>query len=491
MPPVLRKRQTEFPDGAMSSNLETGLLRWKEHEVEAQLPPTAFNFWRSEQGRIDDHDVISHLPCRTIYDWFLTRKAEPKSKIRVALPTDTYSLENYIILGKLMPLDRQQLPVLIELDDLEYYTIDQSRSFRGYWAITESARYWLQQPCRKEMVVKRLKVTTVSGGEVYGGEASNGDAPSIEVVLPSQSRLHIFHRAQLGLLSNLIDVFLPISSAYHQHALYNYSPGGLFNLLSCKPELREYYSMKMQQCSDKVSAALIPQMFDHPFDLELLLSSNFLLPHLAILHPDFKYSQFFKGLLEINNDAIVSLSIQTHEQQEKWMKSAEVAEWRSLQFLWGQPASSEPRNLRYPLELEIERQFSRAAVMEQKTDDVSIASSLGSFNPKPVESEGELRGRLILVENDAHPNGVAATPRKGNLEPAEPLELLPPEMRGTDDGPNIVAALSIPMKTVGAILKEDAQGNESSNCPAVQAAPVEATEKLSESKFTRVEEIIL
>jgi hypothetical protein len=459
-----------------SENVKAGGLCWKESEVDSQLPPAAFNFSRTEQCRIDDYDVISNLPCRALYDWCLTRKAEPNSEIRVALPTDAYLLKNYTLSGTLMPLDKRQMPILIELDELEYYAIDQSRSFRGYWVITEAARYWLQQPCRKRVVVKGLAVQVGRDDVCEANEDDHGDVLMSDgsIVLPSQSHLHLFHRAQLGLLSNLIDIFLPTETTYHQHTLYNRAPGELYNLLSIKPELREYYKRKVQRCTEQ-KLPPIQALFDHPFDLELLVSSNFLHPHIAAFHPDFKDTKFFNGLQQKHsNDSFFSLSLQTKQQENKWMKSAEEAERRSCQFPWGQPAAHTSTNLRYPLELEIERRFARAQnsnLVEQETDDASTASSIQSFHMTVEEAEAEKPATSPLVDNNyTHPNGVAACPSNGNSASEEREEM------SAEDPPIAIGDTIISADTHGEEPSERETG-ESASVSGIADVDCEQTEE--------------
>jgi hypothetical protein len=475
-----------------SAKEKAGGLCFKENEVDSQLPPTAFNFSRAEQCRIDDYDVISNLPCRALYDWSLTRKTKSNSEIRAALPTDTYLLNNYTLSGTLMPLDKQQIPILIELDELEYYAIDQSRSFRGYWVITEAARYWLQQPCRKRVVVKSLAVQVGRDDVCEANEDDHGDVLMSEgsIVLPSQSHLHLFHRAQLGLLSNLIDIFVPTETTYHQHTLYNRAPGELYNLLSIKPELREYYNSKVQRCTEQKLPPIQP-LFDHPFDLELLLSSNFLHPHIAAFHPDFKATTFFNGLQKHSNDFFFSLSLQTKQQENKWMKSAEEAERRSCQFLWGQPAAPTSTNLRYPLELEIERRFARAQnsiIVEQEADDASTASSIQSFHMivEEREAEAEKPATSPVVDNYTHPNGVAACPSNGDSASEEREEM------SADDAPIAIgdSIISVDTHDEEPIERETAKSASVSGIADVDCEQTEETYEYLKGKLLNDEDNI-
>ena len=50
-------------------------ITWlSEFEVNSTFPTTAFNFIKPPQNRIDDNDVIGHLPCRKLEDWYLIQK---------------------------------------------------------------------------------------------------------------------------------------------------------------------------------------------------------------------------------------------------------------------------------------------------------------------------------------------------------------------------------------------------------------------------------
>eukprot|EP00980_Cylindrotheca_fusiformis_P004344 scaffold923_cov85-Cylindrotheca_fusiformis.AAC.2 len=420
-----------------TNNTKADRIYWKEHEIAQQTPRTMFNFYRRPQGRIDDFDIISSLPCRAITNWFLTLKTvtateatattEPshtqiKSKIRRALPTKSYGLTDYILTGRLLPMGDQNddddddddgayySPIWVELDQLEYYIIDQARPYRGYWIITNVARYWLQQPCKATVLIKSFKVVLLPSSSDHDAEyytpmvdttTTTSSSSNSVIRLPSQARLHLFHRAQLGLLSNLIDVFFcPTKQQQfvHRFNLYNYSPERLHRLLSPSAELRAYHrnnQKKKKKHHHHQNNQLLP-LFDHPFDLNLLLqSSNFLLPHIAIWHPCIKDSQFYKDLQERNNTNTTTtttmnngtlLLLFTEQEEIQWKESAIQAERRSRQNEFGLPedegddSNNNNNNLRYPLELELERHFSLPNDDAFSTSTITPTTTIANAN---------------------------------------------------------------------------------------------------------------
>jgi hypothetical protein len=377
---------------------------WDEDYVNSQFPESTFNFIRPAQGYIDDNDVVAHLPCRRLHDWYLLRNGSFDttfkyfSEMRVALNPSTQDMKNCILVGTLRSTNNEQ-SILVELgDELKYYTIDMSRDYRGYWIISESVKYWLQEPCQKKIKLKRLSIQV--GGKHMESTADLIGEGAIE--FPSQAQLHLFHRAQLGLLSNLIDLFIPSDREYHLHSLYNHTPEEVWTcLLSNKPELREYYKNKVQECSD-LNWPLPPPIFDRPFDLELLFSSKFLHKYIEVIHPSFKTTKFYKSLQSRNlqgTNFAPSLTLQTAEQEEQWLNSATEAECRSLQCSWGEPDGGKPHNLRYPIELELENRFLKCKLphfLDEEEGEESIPSSIFHSEIESQRSNFDIKDAVPL-----------------------------------------------------------------------------------------------
>ena len=332
-------------------------------QVFGLLSSTAFDFKRentcAQTCFEDDNDEIAHLPCRILYDWYLIRKPtniyNSSHSFPVSLPFDTPYLEDYILVGKLKPMHAKQAPVVVELDELEFYTIDQSREYRGYWVIAERAKYWLQQPCTNKICLPRC---TVRVGKRIEDQALE------EIELSSQEQLHLFHRAQMGLLSNLIDLFKPDDNVdtFYSHSLHKHTPAQIM-------ELWEYYSKRVKERGEKSLPAL-PPLHEHPFDLGLLLSSNFLNPHIQNIHPGLSDSNFFMALRSIKSREQQFSFLRTKREEISLRLSAEEAEHRSQQLPWGErlvttTEDASTPNLLYPLELEIEYSLSTANTMAE------------------------------------------------------------------------------------------------------------------------------
>jgi hypothetical protein len=373
-------------------------------QVDLQLPPTAFNFRKPPQGLADNNDVVSHLPCRILYDWYLTKQLTYENTSfhdrRVPLPTDRQELDDYILMGTLKPHHALQTPIKVQLHELQFYIIDHTRGFRGYWVITPFAKYWLQQPCQKTLNIPRFTVRV-------GGGKDGGKSCLEKIELPCQEQLHFFHRAQLGLLSNMIDLFLPDDS--YNYSLQSLSPEQIDGLLTPTYEVWEFQT---QQCD-------APPLYKHAFDLGLLLSSNFLHGHIQCIHPEIAKSRFCIALLKSEVGA-QNCTLQTRGQEEEWIESAKKSEHRSQQLPWGEKLATDASqpNLMYPFELELEYRLSIAKLKLADTDDdsASSASSLvrqvGSLVSN-VETATPLLIDTVDCDSDSPSKGGALPSKRG------------------------------------------------------------------------------
>jgi hypothetical protein len=100
----------------------------------------------------DDDDF--DLPFRFLDQWELR---ESTSILAVDLPSPETSLVGWTLRGRCvstLPRDDNDPQGTVQPEDggwvdltrLEYYCVDRSRRYRGYWIVTEKAYYWLQQP---------------------------------------------------------------------------------------------------------------------------------------------------------------------------------------------------------------------------------------------------------------------------------------------------------------------------------------------------------
>jgi hypothetical protein len=175
-------------------------------------------------------------------------------------------------------------------------------------------------------------------------------------------------------LSNLVDVVLPDQDgALRVNALHQQTPKQLFALLSPSAELSRFYGQQVRPPS---------ALFEHSFNLKLLLSSNFIHRYIKHIHPDLSESIFFMALTSADCSYVSSL--QTSHQEEEWRISAQIAEQRSQQHAWGEPLpvgeGTSKANMLLALELELEYHISNAktnvdSMDEDEDDSVSVSSS--------------------------------------------------------------------------------------------------------------------
>jgi hypothetical protein len=407
------------------------------NQISSQLPRTAFNFHKPAHGYADDDDVMAHLPCRILSDWFICKKSTAYSRShfprkRTALPRQGNHLDKYVLYGTIKPNHPQQEPLKVELTNLVHYTIDHSREFRGYWVATPEANYWLQQPCIQRRLVDSCTITV---GMTH--EGMRGEFPRYQIDLPSQQDLHVFHRAQLGLFSNLVDLmFPPIATAaaaaaantiageyddsrdFYLHYFTKQTPQEIFDELSPSPDLMKFHQEKMKR--QDPSEPLTP-LHEHPFDLSLLsspCSMEFLYPHIRHLHTSQLHESTFLKALEGNVKPIddeydtdyesqaPSYLLSTSSEETYWRQSAEEAERRSQQTPWGQPipGSQQPPNLVSPMELGLEY----------------IVSKLGA----PDSSNGDARqgSSSVLSDTTLLPTTVLSNQQTLNVENAQPAQ---------------------------------------------------------------------
>jgi hypothetical protein len=143
--------------------------------------------------------------------WYLIERGDGDTKDAKSASTSTTSFKrrlplpsNYlfsqehkdcIIAGWLQPLrsssassSKQEQPqpqekaIFVELTEMEYCCVDRGKLYRGYWIRTPEALYWLRQP-----------------------DTATGTCSSTATDMPSQEQVHLPARAQLAVLSNVLD----------------------------------------------------------------------------------------------------------------------------------------------------------------------------------------------------------------------------------------------------------------------------------------------
>ena len=106
----------------------------------------------------EDNDDDAHIPYRYLKGWYLYNPSDPKK--RLPLPEKSHYFPKMAVLrGWLQPPEEKSFsgviqPILIELKNLSYYSMDRSPEYRGYWIRSRSASssnphppfYWLQEP---------------------------------------------------------------------------------------------------------------------------------------------------------------------------------------------------------------------------------------------------------------------------------------------------------------------------------------------------------
>jgi hypothetical protein len=131
----------------------------------------------------DDDDY--ELPFRFLDQWELRDAA---SATIVDLPSPETSLEGWTLRGRCVPkllrdgddddpkmVVQQENLGWVKLTRLDYYCVDRSRRYRGYWIVTEKAYYWLQQPqSSSHTILSRAALASLS--EIIDLEENEQDA---------------------------------------------------------------------------------------------------------------------------------------------------------------------------------------------------------------------------------------------------------------------------------------------------------------------------
>lgn len=102
-------------------------------------------------GYSDEQD---DQPYRYIKDWYFCSSKDPAK--RLPLPEkQLFFPSDYVLVGRLQPVNQKMEPEFVAFDNLSYYAVDRTPEYRGYWVATQrddekttqQPLYWLQEPC--------------------------------------------------------------------------------------------------------------------------------------------------------------------------------------------------------------------------------------------------------------------------------------------------------------------------------------------------------
>lgn len=175
----------------------------------------------------------------------------------------------------------------IEVDGLDFYTIDNSKGFRGFWVITSQARYWLRKPCSKVLEIPKMRIRVNGENVLVGDDDDEREACNkgeLQAQLPSQEQLHQFHGAQLGLFCDILDL-LHRSDGTYNTSIHNLSLTQVNKILASRQEAEMRSMTKSLEPSVRRS-----------------LGSKFLVPHLRVVDPNVQQSRWFRDLVASCDD---------------------------------------------------------------------------------------------------------------------------------------------------------------------------------------------
>lgn len=353
-------------------------------------------------------------------------------KRRYSLPDDfqfintpdcQYELHGYLIKNvsqsdsntSLNDDDESSVPII--LTKLIHWEIDSSFQHRGIWVKTDSAWYYLKDPCH--VSVPRV---TYFDSEDKNATSDNHPSSSTKTTvaidptssfqkhlaqdpyLPSQATLHIPLRAKIGLLSNILDIFSEKKGDKDSF----YAP------LHAKVSVEESYrmlSLDSNLLKTKYSH-LSPPINDEPFDMKLLMQkgvAKFLRQQLTNYHLALSDNSVYMTSLQ---DLAVRMDEQKKFTLHRWSdndfrQSAVNAENRGRRESWCGPLPNtheiRPNRL---IELEIEHDgivdelINEKESEDQKKAVEGTAAVLlgGEKNPIFVMTESRSFDKNVMIE---------------------------------------------------------------------------------------------
>jgi hypothetical protein len=230
--------------------------------------------------------------------WYVV-DAKKADNARLALPDSAFfsqGSKQHVICGLLESRDGTA-PISFELRQPVYWCVDRKHCKRGIWVTSSTgAWYWLKQP----------------------------DA--------TQEALHLPLRAKLGLLSNILNVFMEEQdglSFYYAEAHLQMSPEAVHERLLCSND--DFYA--------QYNTSSLP-LSKAPWDMDLFWHSlPFLKSELrANVCTGWDKSVFWKVLCKMKPP-----KAKTNWTPTKYLESAKLAERRAQQLPWGEPLAHAKR----------------------------------------------------------------------------------------------------------------------------------------------------
>ena len=234
---------------------------------------------------------------------------------------DQYMLHGYLISAS--GTTEKNVPVV--LTKLKSWEVDLSLTWRGIWVETESACYYLKDPCH----VAVPRVTYFDGDEQNKSSSLLAKDP----YLPSQMSLDLILRAKISLLSNIIDIFCEKKGNKSHH----YAP------LHAKIRVEESHKMlSLDSSLLKLKYKHVkPVLNEEPFDLKLLKQKEvtmFVWKCLRNYHLTLSdNSTFMKSLLALTKEQESQKQHQNEWREIDYQKGALIAEKRGKRESWGEP----------------------------------------------------------------------------------------------------------------------------------------------------------
>jgi hypothetical protein len=293
-----------------------------------------FDQVKASEGYADDEEYSQ--PYRFLEHWYLVERGTNDNdentsastttsfKRRLPLPPNFLFSQDkaYVIAGWLQPCrsssssesqqDQSQPPqeqqaIFVELTEMEFCSFDRSKLYRGYWAHTPEALYWLRQP-------------DIATGTCTDTDTDTETSP--EQLLPSQDQVHLPARTQLAVLSNVLD-----------HVLL--SPNAVQWAKKTVSQVHKEWDSAQHADTDT------DMNVKEPFNKVLLAKyKTFVVQHLVDpchhtpFHPAYTAkSPFIKTLKLMNNRKTSAAALATPEQLLAWTVESEAA---SQQYPWGE-----------------------------------------------------------------------------------------------------------------------------------------------------------
>lgn len=322
----------------------------------------------------EEGDVRDVRPYRFLTDWYLVDSKDESGK-RIALPESFHFKATHVFYGTLMPnavaFDLAQ-PLSLRISSPQSWCIDLHTERRGFWVGTPSAWYQLQFPNTMEPSPK----------------------------LPSQYSLQLQLRAELALLSNLLDIFPECNdpSQYSQHyrPLLKYSPQDVHKALSCTGD--DLYK-KAQAQYEKNSLSSEIRV---PFDLELLqYCADHIYAHLQD-HPILKGTVFLKKFKSMGTAAKRQRKGKHKYSREKYEQSAINSEERAQRTAYGSLLKN-PRPYRPYWALEFKEKMGIDA-LERPATEIAVEKPSKRRREERSGETSQTKKRRIIDEEDEDEN---------------------------------------------------------------------------------------